>query len=136
MRPVIPDILWIGNSREARDLQLIAETGIEAVVDLASSEPSAVLFRDVIYCRIPLIDGDGNPAERLRLAVRTVLQLLRDNIPTLVACNHGMSRSPAVASFALARLRYITPLEAGQLIGGSISPDLWAALDVAMQEPG
>jgi protein-tyrosine phosphatase len=135
MRAVIPDILWIGTSHEARDLQLIAETGIEAIVDLASRKPMQVLLKDVINLRIPIIDGDGNRPERLRLAVMSVLQLLRENIPTLVACNRGMSRSPAVAAYALARLRYITPLEAAELIGGSISPELWSSLDSAMQVP-
>ena len=36
------------------------------------------LTRDVVYCRFPLIDGAGNPASRLRIAVDTVFSLIFD----------------------------------------------------------
>lgn len=101
MRIVIADKLWIGNARDARDLKLIHDAGIEAVVDLAANEAPAVLSRDITYCRIPLVDGDGNSAELLRLAVNTTAQLAQDGVPTLVACSHGMSRSPTIVAFAV-----------------------------------
>jgi protein-tyrosine phosphatase len=134
MRIVLPNRLWIGNAREARDLKSIHDAGIEAVVDLAANEAPAVLSRDIIYCRIPLVDGDGNPAELLRLAVSTLAQLVKEGLPTLVACSHGMSRSPTVVAFALARLQGIAPMEAAAITGGSISPVMWEATELAMRE--
>jgi protein-tyrosine phosphatase len=134
MRSVIPNQLWIGNAREARDLSLLAELGIQAVVDLAANEPPAVLLRDVVYCRIPLVDGDGNLPELVRLAVTTVEHLLREGVPTLVSCSYGMSRSPTVTAFALARLRSITPMEALSIVGGSVSPAMWESAVTAMRD--
>ncbi len=134
MRNIIPEALWIGNAREARDLALIANAGIQAVVDLAANEPPAVLLRDVVYCRIPLVDGDGNLPELLRLAVHTVEQLLREGVPTLVACSYGMSRSPTVTAFALARFQYISPMEALANVSGSVSPAMWQSAFDAMRD--
>ncbi len=134
MRIVIADKLWIGNARDARDLKLIHDAGIEAVVDLAANEAPAVLSRDITYCRIPLVDGDGNSAELLRLAVNTTAQLAQDGVPTLVACSHGMSRSPTIVAFAVARLQDITAMEATVLTGGSISPAMWQVTELAMRE--
>ena len=97
MREVHPK-LWIGNALEARDLARVLELEIEALVDLAIEEPPASLVRELTYCRIPLLDGAGNPPEKLRLAVETVTSLLRAQTPTLVACGAGMSRSQALGS--------------------------------------
>lgn len=128
MRSVLPDLLWIGNAREARDAKGIADAGIEAVVDFAANEPPAVLLRDVIYFRIPLVDGEANSPERLRLAVGTIQQFVRERIPTLVACSHGMSRSPTVTAFAIAQLKDMTPSEAAALAGGGLSRAIWESL--------
>lgn len=133
MRTVLPDRLCIGNAREARDVKGIHDAGIEAVVDLAANEPPAALSRDMIYCRIPLVDGDGNGAELLRLAVNTIAQLVREGVPTLVACSHGMSRSPTVTCYALMRAQRIVREEAIALVGGSVSPSLCHSIELAIQ---
>jgi protein-tyrosine phosphatase len=96
--------LLLGTCRDARDLKLVADQGIQAVLDLALDEPPAVLFREVAYLRVPLVDGAGNPPALLRLAVATVERLVREEVPTLLACSNGMSRSPSVVAFALARI--------------------------------
>ena len=48
---------------------------VAAVVDLAVNEPPAQRSRDMIYCRIPLNDGDGNPNTIIETAVRCGSQL-------------------------------------------------------------
>ncbi len=128
MREVHPK-LWIGNALEARDLRRVLERGIEALVDLAIEEPSATLVRELTYCRIPLLDGAGNPPEKLRLAVETVVSLIRAQTPTLVACGAGMSRSPAIVAAAIAVVERANPDEVLQRITAGfphdVSPALW-----------
>lgn len=98
MRNVIPNILWIGNALDVADLTQIYDAGIEAIVDLALDEKPAMLSRDLIYCRFPLNDGGGNPRQHLRAAVEGVESLIAKQIPTLVFCSAGMSRSLGVGA--------------------------------------
>jgi hypothetical protein len=94
--------LWVGTARDARDIRAMLDAGIEAVVDLAMEEPPAVLTRELVYLRFPLIDGPDNPPWLLRTAVSTVVELIQAGVPVLVACGAGMSRSPALAATVIA----------------------------------
>jgi hypothetical protein len=104
IREIHPDRLFIGNAIDARDLRTLYDNRIAAVVDLAVNEVPAQLARDMIYGRIPINDGDGNPIAILDTAVRCVVMLMKNDIRSLVACSAGMSRSPAVAAAAIAIL--------------------------------
>ena len=101
MHEVISNRLWTGNAADARDPKPLLEIGIRAVVDLALEEPPPRLTRDIIVCRFPLIDGSGNRHAVLSAAIVTTAALLHRQIPLLVACSSGMSRSPAVSAAAL-----------------------------------
>ena len=129
MRAVSSYSLWIGNAGDVRRVAELIEHGIVAVVDLAANEPVAVLPREFVYCRLPLLDGAGNERWLLRAAIETISGLLRDNVITLVACSAGMSRSPALAAAAIARLESRDPNEClmACVAGGSadVSPLLW-----------
>lgn len=109
MVEIHPNLLWIGNSHYARDVRTLSAIQIEAVVDLAYEEPPAQLPRQLIYCRFPINDGGGNDASMLRSAVSCTVRLLCEGTKTLVACGAGRSRSPIVASFALAQQLGDTP---------------------------
>src|SRR5882724_3262130 len=102
MRPIPPYSLWLGHVGDARDLRGVLAAGIAALVDLALNEPPVAVTREPVYCRFPLLDGSDNPPWLLRAAVDTTATLLRANVPTLVFCSGGMSRTPAVAACALA----------------------------------
>lgn len=102
MIELYPNSLWLGHALDAREPRALYQAGIKAVVDLAYAESPAVLPRDFIYCRIPLVDGGGNNPALLRLALQTTVHLLDANLPVLVACSVGLSRSPTIAAFALA----------------------------------
>ena len=102
IREIHPDRLFIGNAMDARDLRQLYDHRIAAVVDLAINESPAQLAREMIYCRIPLTDGDGNPNAIITTAIRCVVTLLDNEIRTLVTCSAGMSRSPAIAAAAIA----------------------------------
>ena len=93
--------LWIGNARDARSLKEAHDAGIEAIVDLAMMCEPVKPTRELVYLRFPLVDGGGNPPWVLCAAVHAVEGLVRFTVPTLVACDGGMSRSPVIAAAAL-----------------------------------
>ena len=137
MRKVTGYSLWIGHIGDVQDPSKLLAADISAVVDLASNAQPAVLPREMVYCRFPLIDGPGNPRALLRTAVETLANLLRSDTPTLVYCGAGMSRSPAVAGAAIALVRgcslaegLVVALQSGR---SDVSPGLWADIEEAMR---
>jgi protein-tyrosine phosphatase len=105
VRRVHPEQLWLGTVADLRRIENVLSEGVKAVVDLALEEPPARLPRDVTYCRFPIIDGAGNPLPMLSAAIDATVALAAAQIPTLVACSAGMSRTPAIAAAALAVIR-------------------------------
>ena len=67
MRKIKGRRLWLGNAGDLREPASIMETGIEAVVELADSEPMAILPRELVRYRFPLSDGGDNALAVLRL---------------------------------------------------------------------
>lgn len=132
MRRIAGGPLWLGNARDARDLRVVLDAGIEAIVDLAMEETPVSPTRELVYFRVPLVDGEGNSPTMLILATDAVGVLLYEGTPTLVACSAGMSRSPAVVAVALARQEYRPPLdvlaELSRLGPIDVSPGLWQDL--------
>src|SRR5436305_11155587 len=124
MRQVGDYPLWIGTARDARDVKAVHATGIRAVVDLAAEEPPAALTRDLVYLRFPLVDGDGNEPKVVRATLAAVVALLRERVPTLVACGMGMSRSPAVAAVAFAAAYGLKADDVLKTLPGDVSPTL------------
>ena len=114
---------------DARDLRLLYDTGILAVVDLAINEAPAKLGRELIYCRFPINDGDGNPDWLLAIAIRTIAAMIRNEIQTVVACSAGMSRAPTVAAASIALLTNRDPdeclIEIITDAPNDVSPILW-----------
>ena len=104
MREVIPSVLWIGNAHDARDVMGVLACGIGVVIDLAIEEPPIHFPRDIVYCRFPLLDGEGNSPALLQSAIDTTANFVNAKQPTLVACSGGMSRSPIIVSSVLAKI--------------------------------
>ena len=104
MSEIIPHSLWIASIGALKDVRRLHELGIRAVVQLAYEELPVALPRDLLACRFPLVDGSDNEPALLRLAVASLTQLLRGKFATLVCCQAGRSRSPAIAAAALAQL--------------------------------
>lgn len=102
MRQIPPYRLWVGNVTDARDLRRVLDQKIQAIVDLAATEPPPAITRDLAYIRCPLLDASGNSPWLVCLAVETVWRLLHAKAPTLVYCSAGMSRTPAVVAAAIA----------------------------------
>lgn len=132
MRHFGPYSLWLGHAGDVRDLSQVLEAEIEAIVQLSLEEPAPQITRDVTFLRIPLEDGANNPTWKLHLAVDTVSHLLSADIPILVCCGAGLSRSPAVAACALASLDRRSPAdwlaEMRESLPIDVSPGLWQSL--------
>jgi protein-tyrosine phosphatase len=134
MRQLGDHPLWIGNARDARDLQGVFATGVEAIVDLAAEEWPASPTRDLVYLRFPIVDGGGNDPKVLRSLMGSLTSLIRDRVPTLVACRLGMSRSPTVAAVAYGLVHGIPALDVMSMIEGprDVSPSLLRELKAVM----
>jgi len=129
IRNVHSNLLFVGNAMDARDLRLLYDTGIRAVIDLAINEAPAQLGRELIYCRFPINDGGGNPDWLLAIAIRTIAVMIRNEIQTVVACSAGMSRAPTVAAASIALLTNRDPdeclIEIITDAPNDVSPILW-----------
>jgi hypothetical protein len=136
MRRVPGFSLWLGHAGDVRDIPGLFAAGVAAVVDLAIHEPPAPVARELVYCRFPIADGPGNPPWLLRAAVETVAGLLRSDVPTLIGCGLGLSRSPCIAGAAIARVRGCPADEGLAIALGSasadVSPALWAEVREAV----
>ena len=96
-----PIPLWLGHAADAQDFKRILDLEITALVQLAAEEAPLQPPRELIYCRFPLVDGPGNDASLLSLAITTLANLLEKRKSVLVCCGAGLSRSPAVAAAVL-----------------------------------
>jgi protein-tyrosine phosphatase len=132
MREILSGRLWIGNAGDGRNPERLLATGVAAVINLAVEEPSPGLPRSMVYCHFPLMDGAQDEHCLLDVAIRTLVSLLRNRIPTLVYCGAGMSRSPAIVAAALSIVQGGTPEERlGEVVAGQphdVSPQLWEAV--------
>jgi hypothetical protein len=130
MRSIIPDLLWIGNADDARDVRSVVSLGMRAVIDLADGEPSIQYPREIVYCRLPLNDGLTNDPATVRVAVSSTVEFIKSQVPTLVTCTGGMSRSPAIAAAAVALVERIDPDKALLRVVSAgphdVSPGLWS----------
>ena len=140
MRQVTGRTLWLGNAGDLRDARTVLSEGVEAVLELADSEPSAMLPREIIRCRFPLSDGGDNPKWLLRLSAETLAAILRVNVPVLVCCSAGMSRSVCIAAagIALVEKRLLTESLIEVVDSGpvDVSPGLLMQLQQALRESG
>jgi protein-tyrosine phosphatase len=130
---VVDDSLWIGNAADARNALVLHEHGINVVIDLALDEPPAVLPRDLIYLRFPIVDGLENDRSLLTAAIKTTAILLSlPDFKITVCCSAGLSRSPAIVAAAIAVNRGQSAEEAlGEVTARAtcdVSPALWTEI--------
>ena len=132
MREILPNQLWIGNAGDGRDPERLLRAGVAAVINLAAEEPTPALPRSMIYCHFPLLDGPQDDEGVLDVAIQAVVSLLKKQIPALVYCGAGMSRSPAVVAAALSIVQGGSPDEkVKEIVAGhphDVLPDLWEAV--------
>ena len=128
MTQITPYPLWIGSYGALHDVRRLHDLGIRAIVHLAYEETLPTLPRDFIVLRFPILDGEENEPAMLLLAIDTLTLLLDQKFTTLVCCQAGLSRSPAIVAAALARLTGESLTECvkriGEVHGCSIHPAL------------
>jgi len=138
MRQVLPNHLWFSNASDVRDIRRLHELGVQAVVDLAVEETPIPMPREMVYCRLPLVDGEGNTPRLVCVALDTVALFIRKRVPSVVSCSAGLSRSPAIVAGALALVENETPESCLQRLGTicqlDVSPKLWEAVRSAHRE--
>jgi hypothetical protein len=129
MREIIPGRLWLGNSADAGNVAAVMQAGISAIIDLAAEQIMPTLPRSLVYCRFPILDGQQTSQAVLRAAIETIVSLLSKEIPILVCCSAGMSRSPAVVAGALSVLQGGSPDDRLRQVAlghpHDVSPQLW-----------
>jgi predicted protein tyrosine phosphatase len=129
MREILLGQLWIGNAGDMRDPARLLAAGVVAVVNVAAEEPSPILPRSMVYCRFPIMDGVQEDQGILEVAIQALVSLLKNQVPTLVCCGAGMSRSPAVVAAALSIAHGGSPEEKlREVVAGQshdVSPRLW-----------
>jgi len=91
----------------------------------------------VLY-RFPLLDGTGNDPDLLHLAITSVVNLLKMEIPTLVCCGAEISRSPAIVAAALS-LKQREDLEeclkqVAEFRPVDLSPGFWSEVTDALRK--
>jgi protein-tyrosine phosphatase len=132
MNQIKPYVLWLGHAGDCHDFRPILDAGIQALVDLAREQAAVEPPRELIYCRFPLLDGVGNDESLLELAINTLATLIRTRIPTLVTCDFGLSRTPAVAAAALALAHQETPEDCLERVAKDhridVLPGLWSEI--------
>ena len=132
MRAIADHALWLGHAGDVRDVRILYDTGIQAIIDLAGNEPPPQLPRSFTYCRFPLFDDGNNPKWLLQVVIHTLADLISLKIPTLVFCSAGLSRTPAIAAAALATVTQL-PIEQCLKTGtdnspADVSPALWLSI--------
>ena len=111
MNQILPYSLWLGHCGEGRNYGQILDLGARAIVQLAAEDAPLQPPPQLILCRFPLVDGTGNCAEVVHLAIGTVASLIRSHVPTFLCCGAGMSRAPTIAAAALASIADESPEE-------------------------
>ena len=132
MTRISPHSLWIGHAGDGRNYPTLHRDRVRALVQLAAEEPPDSPPRDFLYCRFPLMDGGPNDSDVLFLVVNFVTELLRMEMPTLLYCSAGLSRSPAIAAVAMAfhTRRQLNEClrDVGKCRRVDVSPGLWSYL--------
>lgn len=130
--------LWLGHAGDAGDFKRLFDTGIQAVMQLAMEEAPVSLPRELLYVRFPLVDGPGNDRTVLYLALITLTNLLEKQVPTLVCCGAGLSRSPALAAAALAMVYQEKPDDCLRQIAAhqphDVAPGFWLEVKKVFQD--
>lgn len=104
----ITDCVAIGNIEDAMDAEGLRAAGVTAVLCL-NGFPHSPRSQGFVWMNVTLIDGPGNSIDEIRVAVRSLEELVASH-RVLVHCAEGLSRSALVVACYLADLHAI-PLE-------------------------
>ena len=108
----IREWLYIGKYRETKDVSLLKQYDISAMLLLAE----LVKHPGIESLYVAVEDGEPLPFELLRQGVDFVIEQQQQGEKTLVACGAGISRSATFAIAALKEIEGISLLQAYQIV--------------------
>ncbi|XP_019882495.1 dual specificity protein phosphatase Mpk3 isoform X1 [Camponotus floridanus] len=124
---VLP-FLYLGNGRDAADLQLLRALGATRVLNVTSQLPGYHEERGITYRQIPASDsGHQNLKQYFEEAFDFIEEARKAGSSVLVHCQAGVSRSATIAIAYIMRHKGLSMVEAYKLVKSArpiISPNL------------
>ncbi|XP_015440181.1 PREDICTED: dual specificity protein phosphatase 10-like isoform X1 [Dufourea novaeangliae] len=124
---VLP-FLYLGNGRDAADLQLLRALGATRVLNVTSQLPGYHEERGITYRQIPASDsGHQNLKQYFEEAFDFIEEARKTGSSVLVHCQAGVSRSATIAIAYIMRHKGLSMVEAYKLVKNArpiISPNL------------
>ncbi|KAG5319709.1 DUS10 phosphatase, partial [Pseudoatta argentina] len=124
---VLP-FLYLGNGRDAADLQLLRALGATRVLNVTSQLPGYHEERGITYRQIPASDsGHQNLKQYFEEAFEFIEEARKAGSSVLVHCQAGVSRSATIAIAYIMRHKGLSMVEAYKLVKNArpiISPNL------------
>lgn len=96
----ISDRIYLGDSYDARTRDILDESKITAILNVAGDLLQDSLGRT--YVHAPLIDGPGNENHHMASAISELARLYKEGHTILIHCHMGVSRSPTVLAAFIA----------------------------------
>ncbi|XP_057333568.1 dual specificity protein phosphatase 10 isoform X1 [Microplitis mediator] len=124
---VLP-FLYLGNGRDAADLQLLQALGASRVLNVTSQLPGYHESRGITYLQIPANDsGHQNLKQYFEQAFDFIEEARNAGSSVLVHCQAGISRSATIAIAYIMRHKGLAMIDAYKLVKNArpiISPNL------------
>lgn len=94
---IIPNLLYLGSWKSARDWEVLSLFGITHVINLTEDKPNLFQDRDLSYCAFRIRDSEDEPIGNIfDRCISFICQAKREGGKVLVHCLGGVSRSATV----------------------------------------
>ncbi|XP_014242686.1 dual specificity protein phosphatase 10 isoform X2 [Cimex lectularius] len=124
---VLP-FLYVGNARDARDIQLMKDLGVTKVLNVTQAGVPSQEASGIAYRQLPASDStQQNIKQYFEEAFSFIEDARKSNGSVLVHCQAGVSRSPTIAIAYIMKHRGVSMVEAYKLVKTArsiISPNL------------